>query len=116
MVYISPCTDRFFLSRNACIKLGNISRDFPRIGATIESYTVHEELQTFDCIPRTSPPDRLKELPFACILANNQKMREWLLNRYASFTFNKCTHQLLPEMTGPPLKIHIDLDAIPKAI
>ena len=28
MVYISPCTDRFFLSRNACVKLGIISRDF----------------------------------------------------------------------------------------
>ena len=116
MVYISPCTDRFFLSRNACVKLGIISRDFPRIGATIESCTVHEELQTCDCIPRTPPPDRPKELPFACIPANNQKMREWLLNRYASSTFNKCTHQLLPEMTGPPLKIHIDPDAIPKAI
>ena len=42
MVCICPCTDRFFLSRNACIKLGIISFDFPRIGATIESCTVHE--------------------------------------------------------------------------
>ena len=38
------------------------------------------------------------------------------MNRYAASTFNKCTHQLLPEMTGPPLKIHIKPDAIPKAI
>ena len=68
MVYISPCTDRVFLSRNACITLGIINHDFPRIGATIESCTVHEELQTCDCIPRTPPPDRPKELPFACIL------------------------------------------------
>ena len=73
-------------------------------------------MQTCDCVPRTPPPDRPKELPFTCIPANNQKMREWLLNRYAASTFNKCTHQLLPEMTGPPLKIHIKPDAIPKAI
>ena len=93
MVYISPCTNKFFLSRDACIKLGIISRDFPRIGATIESCTIHEELQTCDCVPRTPPPDRPKELPFTCIPANNQKMREWLLNRYTASTFNKCTHQ-----------------------
>ena len=116
MLYISPCTDRFFISRNACIKFGFISRDFLYIGVTIESCTVHEELQTCDCIPRTPRPDRPKEFPFACIPVNNQKMREWLLNRYESSTFNKCTHQLLPEMTGQPLKIHIDPDVIPKAI
>ena len=52
------------------IKLGIISRDFPRIGSTIES----------------------------CII------------------LEKCTYQLLQEMTGLPLKVHIDLDAIPKAI
>ena len=64
MVYISPCTDRFFLSRNDSIKLGFISRDFPRIGATIESCTVHEELQTCDCIPRTPPPNILLGIDF----------------------------------------------------
>jgi len=117
MIHISLVTNKIFLSRNACIKLGKISRDFPRIGASIESCTIREELKTCDCVPRTPPPDRPKEFPFACIPANNQKMREWLSNRYASFTFNnKCTHQLLPEMTDPPLKIHIELDAIPKAI
>ena len=35
MVYTSQCTDNFFLSRNACIKIGIISRDFSRIVATI---------------------------------------------------------------------------------
>ena len=53
MVYINPCTDRFFLSRISCIKLGIITRDFPHIGATIESCTVHD----CDCIPKTPPPD-----------------------------------------------------------
>ena len=43
-------------------------------------------------------------------------MRECLLNRYASSTFSKCTHQLLPEIKSPPLKIQIDPNAILKAI
>ena len=97
-IYISPCTDNFFLTKNACIKLGILIRNFPRVGATIKSSTIHEELQTCNCVPRTSPPDRPKELPFACIPANNQKMREWHFNRYALTTFNNCTHQLLPEV------------------
>ena len=116
MVYISPCTNKFYLSRDVCIKLGIISSDFPRIGATIESCTIHEELQTYDCVPRTPTPDRSKEFSFTRIPANNQKMREWLLNRYAASRFNKRTHQLLLEMTGPSLKIHIDPDFIPRAI
>ena len=116
IVYVSPCTDKCFLSRNACIKLSIINRDFPRCSATIESCTIYEELQTCDYVPRALPPDRPKELLFGCLPSNNQKMRDQLLNRYSSSTFNKCTHQLLPEMTGSPLKIHIDSEAIPKAI
>ena len=43
-------------------------------------------------------------------------MRKWILNWYTVSIFNKCTHQLLPEMTGPSLKIYIDPDAIPRSI
>ena len=44
-------------------------------------------------------------------------MEEWILNWYAMFTFNNLlTYQLLPEMTGLSLKIHIDPDAIPRSI
>ena len=56
------------------------------------------------------------ELQLTCIPANNQRMREWRLNWYPVSAFNKCTHLLLSETTGPPLKIHIDPDAIPRAI
>ena len=38
------------------------------------------------------------------------------MSRYAASTLKRCTHQLLPEMTGQPLKIHIVSDFIPKAI
>jgi len=34
-------------------------------------------------------------------------MRAWLLERYKSSTFNKCPHQQLPTMTGPPVEIHL---------
>ena len=53
LVYISPCTNKFFLSRNTCTKLGIVIRYFPGIGATIVCCTIHEELKICDCVPRT---------------------------------------------------------------
>ena len=43
-------------------------------------------------------------------------MKEWLLQRYASSTFNKCPHQHLPAMEGPPIQIHISPKAQPIAL
>ena len=43
-------------------------------------------------------------------------MKEWLLKQYASSTFNKCTHAPLPEMSGPPMEIHLKDDAVPRRI
>lgn len=42
-------------------------------------------------------------------------MKKWLLDRYASSTFNTCPHRVLPSMEGPPIEIHIDPSAPPKA-
>lgn len=42
-------------------------------------------------------------------------MRKWLLEQYASSTFNTCPHQILPNMNGPPIKIHVKADAVPIA-
>lgn len=116
MVYVSPSTSKFYLSRDALIKLAIIGNDFPRIGAAMEACTVIEKENTCGCVPRTLPPGRPDRLPFPCVPENNHRMKEWLLEQYSSSTFNKCTHQLLPEMTGPPLKIHMDPEAIPHAI
>ena len=33
-------------------------------------------------------------------------MKDWLLKRYASSVYNQCPHQLLPDMQGPPMKLH----------
>ena len=41
-------------------------------------------------------------------------MRAWLLNRYASSTFNVCPHRPLHQMAGPPVEIHVQEDAKPK--
>ena len=117
MVYVSPCTNRFYLSREALIQLGVISKDFPRIGAATETAGIDNvQYSSCGCPSRTRPPPRPNKLPFTCSPENNEKMRQWLVERFASSTFNQCTHQPLPGMTGPAISLHVDPDATPTAV
>ena len=69
---------------------------------------------TCSCPQREAAPRRPSELPFPCTPDNNGPMKAWLLDRYASSTFNTCPHRALPCMEGPPVEIHIDPAATPK--
>ena len=42
-------------------------------------------------------------------------MRDWLLKRYGASTFNVCQHKMLQQLSGPPLEIHLESDAKPRA-
>ncbi|KAK4317363.1 hypothetical protein Pmani_011526 [Petrolisthes manimaculis] len=44
---------------------------------------------------------------------STEVMKNWLLERFASSTFNICPHQPLPAMTGPPIEIRVDPDVQP---
>ena len=67
------------------------------------------------CPQREPTPIGPSELPFPCTPENNARMRAWLLDRYASSTFNTCPHRALSCMEGPPIEIHVDPDAPSKA-
>jgi hypothetical protein len=60
--YVTPETDKFFLSREACVGLGLISDQFPHIGEIAEatkaaSNAVHDEYtEDCTCPKRTLPP------------------------------------------------------------
>lgn len=72
-----------------------IREDFPSIGAAAAisdpSPLIVKETSC-SCTPRQAPPPPPTELPFEATEENNEKMKSWLLDRYASSTFNKCTH------------------------
>ena len=138
VIHVSKNVKGFFLSKDTMVDLCIISKDFPVIGLCynekkLENYEVfcnslsHEskreilsgcthplEKNICKCPQRTSVPPKPKTLPFAPIPENIPKMKEWLLNRYASSTFNTCPHRALPCLSGPPIEIHIDADAKPK--
>ena len=131
MIYISDTTDLFYLSRHTMEQLKIISPDFPTIGSAAslsdsstdpthiaDSTSVNNRPveAVCPCLKREAPPTRPKELPFAATEENNEKMKQWLLERYSKSTFNQCPHQLLPMMTGPPIAININPEATPTAV
>ena len=135
MVYISPDASRFYMSKEAMVQMGIISQNFPQVGSafnrssecasltpmatSISSQSVVEPepstTSVCECPKRQYPPKRPTQLPFEPVHENTSKMKEYLLDRFESSTFNKCPHQPLPAITGPPLKIHIDPEAKPLA-
>ena len=111
MVYVSPSTNKFYLSRQALIQLCVIPKDFPRVGAFAEMSSIENCRAACGCLKRDLPPTRPSRLPFDCCPENNSKMREWFGAYYASSTFNKCPHQKLEGMTGPELQFHVKPNA-----
>ena len=128
-----------YLSYDTLLNLGLISTDFPSNASTEEhsdppdatckpthinatgpidnggDATQGAQNTPCSCPKRTAPPTRPTALPFPCTPENNDRMKAWLLARYASSTFNTCPHQPLPCMEGPSIEIHVDPDAMPKA-
>ena len=113
VVYFTTATDRMFLSKQACISLGIIPSSFPTIG---ESSATNSATDTpCNCPQRQLPPPPPTTLPFPPTEDNRDNLEKWLLNHYKASTFNTCQHQLLPKMSGPPIRLMIDPDAQPTA-
>ena len=133
MVYVSSSVREMFLSYETLLNLGLLANELPSshsgtppktnkappINATRSvndvccTATAHSV--ACSCPQRETAPPRPSELPSHCTPENNERMRAWLLERYASSTFNTCPHRALPYMEGPPIEIHVDPNATPKA-
>ena len=170
LVYISPDTDKFYISRETMKDLKMINGSFPDIpnadvpvgkeyrinqlcsmdsrdsqttqypqnciSAQSEFTPVYHQNEKYTpacsisgvskddglpqirladcgCPLRSKPPAKPSKLPFTPTQENIPKMRQWILDRYESSTFNKCPHQQLPLMEVPPIRILIDPEAKP---
>jgi len=128
MVYISPSCEGFFMSLEAMLDLdlfhtfkSKTSMDGTNMACTKQETgggsrpSQHQDTlsnQSCTCPPRIMP-QRPDKLPFPAIPENNAKMEEWLKEYFGPSTFNTCSSQILPEMTGPPVEIHLKEGAIP---
>ena len=139
MIYVSNSVKCMYLSYESMLNLGILSYAFPyaqrqdsdrAIGDSTAQHkppSVHSTdaangscsdpdttESTCSCPQRTPAPPHPSALPFECTPENNMKMRAWLLERYASSSFNTCPHRSLPCMEGPPVEIHVDPNAKPR--
>ena len=145
MVYVSKSIQGMYLSLETMLNLGILARDFPNCEGEADGPTerrtepeeptcggpppinavraVNGGCETpsdssdtpCSCPQRSVTPQRPSTLPFACTPENNSRMKTWLLETYASSTFNTCPHRAIPCMEGPPVEIHLDPSATPKA-
>ena len=60
MAYVSPSTEKFYLSREALIQLKIIPKNFPKVGAALESSAIEAHTAACGCLNRSLPPDRPK--------------------------------------------------------
>lgn len=114
VVYFSDSTDRFFLSRQACVALKIIPDSFPTIGEAHSSSSESQPSQPCTCPRREKPPPKPTP-PFPTTEENRERLQQWLLDYYKSSTFNTCEHQPLPMMSGPPMRLMMDPNAKPVA-
>ena len=119
VVYVTSASDKLFLSRETCTTLGIITKDFPTIGEAShiggDGNESRATVPTCDCPRRERPPPKPTQLPFPATEANRERLQQWLLDYYKSSAFNTCTHQPLPLMDVPPLRLMIDETAEPVA-
>ena len=107
MLYIVDELKEVFLSREAMEEMKIIPDTFPLAQPVYSKGQVNElgsGLADCGCLKRVTAPDPPK-IPFNATEQNRSALRDYLLNHYASSTFNTCEHQPLPLMHGPPLGV-----------
>jgi len=129
MIYVTDAIDILYLSYDTMLDLNLLIRTAaPKIAANTNTplpsggnRELHDGCPDYTpgivckCPKRTPVPTRPITLPFEPCEANNDRMKKWLLDRFTTSTFNTCAHSPLPQMDGPPIEIHIDPSAKPKA-
>ena len=98
MVYVSPSTRKFYLSREALIQLKVIPPDFPKVGSAakasseLHASAIASDVAPCGCPVRKLPPGMPDKLLFEPCPENIEPMKAWLLDRYKDSTLNQCTH------------------------
>ena len=113
---VCACTNEdIILSKAVLMELKIVHEDFPSVISSTEGISSVDETSC-PCIPRTTAPPPPPAPPVPLQENNREQIEKYLLEYYASSTFNNCTHQPLPGMDGEPLRVHINKDMPPTAV
>ena len=117
-VYINEDASTLLLSLEACQDLGYVSDNFPDQGPEPSQCAAKSGKNPecdCKCPTRERAPEVPTEIPVEPTPENIPKLEQWIRDYYASSAFNCCECQPLPDMHGPPVKIHLTEDAKPVA-
>ena len=117
ILYITDGANGLLLSQEACIDLGFIDKEFPKVKSSqvCTNKTGKKSDCDCDCPERSPPPEVPSQIPFPPTPENVPRLQQWICEYYAASAFNCCECQPLPKMHGPPLKIFIQEGAKPVA-
>ena len=121
-IYVASGIQDCYISCDAMRDLKIINKHFPLPGSSDRPLcglcvaAPKADEHACDYPRRSGPPSAPPFLPFSATEDNIPRMKVWLLEHFASSTFNQCPHQVLPVMEGPPLKIHLDPNATPRHV
>ena len=112
LLYICNKAASLLLSLEACADLGLVNPEFPATeSAHYPSIAAARAGKKPDCdckCPvRVTAPDVPLELPLEPTPENVPRLEQWIREYYDASAFNCCECQPLPDMHGPPVKIHI---------
>ena len=117
ILHVATELKSLFLSKRCLSELGVISPTFP--------FPPEEQIRNVDgsesdaapcgCKVRTEAPDP-PPLPLDPTEENIPALKEFIIHHYSSSTMNMCTHQTLPEITGPPLHYTLKDGVTPRAV
>ena len=114
-----------FVGRACLQDLGIISSSFPLpqddlIVQTLDHQAppvkeLNNDIAPCGCLLRTQVPDP-PDIPFEPTEENVPKLKQFLIDYYSTSTMKMCSHQKLPEVSGPPLHFTLKPDAVPVAV
>ena len=116
VIYVAKNILGLFLSQSALKDLKMIPSNFPFDTVTAASNEVQKEFAPCGCLKRSPPPVFPKEIPFAAVQQNREKLEQWILEYYKSSAFNVCPHQPPPSMTGKDMEINFKENVEPYAV
>ena len=133
LFYVASNVTKTYLSLGTLKALHVVEEEFPRIPKMVEIAASEEGEMVIpkcentgvvlpgekpcSCPKRTFPPSQQPELPCDPTEENLPALKQFLLGRYSSSSFNICEHQALPMLqNSPPIKLHVDPNAPPTAV
>ena len=118
IVYISQKVTGLFLSESALKDLQLINKNFPdNEPASFSGSCGSDDRDGMcDCPQRAKTPNRPTQLPFDPTPENVGKLKQWLVDAFASSAFNQCTHQSFQKITGEPLRVQFKKTYSPWAV